>query len=363
MKHLLSVALMLVSYWVTAQTVTWTGAVDTTWSNSGNWSPATVPNPCNRIVIPSVGTNKYPSLVSNVFVDSLVLSGGNFKSNQYGVNFIYGGNGIQSNVYNTFPNGDSLQFFSRYFKAQNPNSAHSLRRSTSTCAPTFRFEINQGEKWSGDIGTPPNCGNCHNGLVKERTEMYQQGASIPFNQDVWVSYSVYIEPGDNISYGGNPDFYCMLGQWHPGDAVPSGGPSWGIELLGQGNLNLFTRGQENLTPPFSGGRPWAVDRANTTVTRGAWHHIVVRARHNKNAGQIEWWVDNDPTPVYSGTNIPIGNDHTVIGYWKFGIYRTSNAANLAVRYANVEILVDSTNSNTVNPLTLKGRIATPLSLD
>jgi hypothetical protein len=269
------------------------------------------------------------------------------------------GEKVSSGNTRVFWPGASLE---QSYKAQSANEDHNIRRATNKTAPFYRFEVRQFENWPSDIGIPPSCGNCQNGLVKERTEMYQEGASIPFNQDVWVSYSIYIEPGADITYGGNADYYCMLGQWHPGDGIPSGGPSWGIELLGQGSLNLFTRGQENLVPPFTGGRPWAVDRANITVSRGAWHNIVVRARHNKNSGQIDWWVDNNPTPVYTATNIPIGNDHTVIGYWKFGIYRTSNANTLAVRYANMEVKVDATNSNTVNSNTLKDRILNPLPL-
>lgn len=356
MKRLLIIYLFLLfGCQLSAQEITWTGAADTTWTNIGNWSPSGVPTPCNRVIIPAVATNKYPSLVSNIFVDSLVMSGGYMKTNQYGVSFVAGGNGIQPNVYTQLSNGDSLQLSSGYFKAQTPNLSYSLRKSTSTCAPTFRFEIKKGENWPGDTGTVvgnTTDGNRQNGAVKERAELYHRRTSIPMKVDVWVSYSVYIEPGDSIKYG-NTDYYCMLGQWHPGDGVPSGGPSWAIELSEIGKLNLITRGQDTLVPPFTGGQPKAVDRGDTLVTRGEWHHIVVRARHDKSFGQIDWWVDGKLIHLNQRTNIPIGNDHSAIGYWKFGIYRTTNVRDLAVRYANVEVSTTS----------LLDRVTTPLSLD
>jgi len=252
--------------------------------------------------------------------------------------------------------GTSLE---QSYKAQSPNQIYNIQRAANKTNPVYRFEIRQGENWASDS---PN--NTQNGAVKERTEMYQEGMSIPFDVDVWVAYSLYIEPGDSINYN-NTNYYCMLGQWHPGDAIPSGGPSWAIELSGLGRLNLITRGQENLVPPFTGGRPYLVDQADTTVTRGEWHDMVFRVRQNKNTltGQIDWWVDGRQIPLVDGGLAAIGNDHDVIGYWKFGIYRTSNANTLAVRYANMAVLVDPTNSNTVNPGTLKGRIDHPLPIN
>lgn len=251
--------------------------------------------------------------------------------------------------------------FEQSYKAQSPNLNHNLQRAANKTNPVYRFEIRRFENWATDSVN----NNTQNGQYKERTEMYAEGMSIPFDVDVWVSYSIYIEPGADITYGGNTNYYCMLGQWHPGDGVASGGPSWGIELLGQGNLNLFTRGQEDLVPPFTGGRPYLVDQANVNVTRGEWHNMVFRVRQNKNtlAGQIEWWLDGNPVTLVSGGAAAIGNDYSTIGYWKFGIYRTSNANTLAVRYANMAVLVDPTNSNTVNPGTLKGRIDHPLPIN
>lgn len=260
--------------------------------------------------------------------------------------------------------GNTRMILGASYKAQSANEDHNNRRATNKTTPIYRFEVNRGEYWQTDSVNKNSNNIGGTTWVKERTEMYQEGADILFNQDVWVAYSFYIEPGADISYGVNTDFYCMLGQWHPGDGVPSGGPSWAIELSGQGTLTLITRGQEDLIPPFTGGRPWAVDRGITTVTRGAWHNIVVRARHNHltNAGQIEWWVDGSPITLVGGGAAAIGNNYSKIGYWKFGIYRTSNAANLAVRYANVIVKVDPTNSNAVNSNTLKGLVSSPLPL-
>lgn len=331
-------SLLLFGWQVSAQQITWTGATNTDWTDSTNWSPKSVPNPCNRIIIPAVGTNRYPSLVSNIFVDSLVLSGGNVNTNNNLVSFIAGGNGIQSNVYTKLSSGDSTKIFGRDFKAQSPDSSHSIRQSTSTCAPTFRFEINQGENWIQDIEDENDNGLPGGRRIKERAELYLQNASITAAQDVWVSYSIYIEPGDSIKYS-NDTHYCILGQWHAGNSIQTSGPSWQISLRNQGKLTLTTRGQDTLTPPFPPGYPLPVDRASTTVSRGAWHHILTRTRFDISHGQMQWWVDGVEIPFTTGnsSDFPIGYTHSVVGYWKFGIYRTSNAKNLVVRYANVEV--------------------------
>ena len=56
MKRFLFFALVCISVSVSAQTITWTGAVDVNFNNPGNWSPAQVPLAGNDVVIPTGST-------------------------------------------------------------------------------------------------------------------------------------------------------------------------------------------------------------------------------------------------------------------------------------------------------------------
>ncbi len=54
----------------------WTGAVDTTWSNPGNWTVNGIPGPYDDVVIPAITPpNKYPKLTNDVTVKSVFIQG------------------------------------------------------------------------------------------------------------------------------------------------------------------------------------------------------------------------------------------------------------------------------------------------
>lgn len=53
---------------------TWTGAIDTNWDVSGNWSPAAVPLICDTVYI-STGLTNYPEANANITIHGLIMEG------------------------------------------------------------------------------------------------------------------------------------------------------------------------------------------------------------------------------------------------------------------------------------------------
>ncbi|WP_439582983.1 heparin lyase I family protein [Dyadobacter bucti] len=224
--------------------------------------------------------------------------------------------------------------FEQVWKAQSAGEPWSIAKTSSTAptTPGFRFEVRPGDVW------PTDETNIQNGQQKERSEVYQNGVTLPYDQDIWTIISVKIEPGADIYYGNprNADYNCFLLQWH--QKRLGGGPSWGIDLVGQGELRFTTRGQQNAPDEGLPSLPAQV-RGTATVPRGVWFSIVVRARHNKNTGQFQAWVNE--TEVCNVSNIPLGYNDDAIGYQKFGIYRTAHSTGykvpLAVQFQNPKV--------------------------
>lgn len=246
------------------------------------------------------------------------------------------------------------------YQVHSPGETWNINKATNRTAPTLRFEVRKGDNWPSDLppeGEPISAGNDQNGQIKERAELYAKNSGgLEFGKDIWLSYSIKIGGGPDITYT-NTDYRCIVGQWH--QTAPSGGPPFCIEISGQNVLTFVTKGLD------ANGE--TVDQDTAHISRDEWHHIVIRARFSKtaNTAQLQWWVDkreiinnNALTMGYSGDATP--------GYWKFGIYRTpfavNNLQNLVVEYANMELLMDPSNSNTVNSGTLKGRIDNKLPL-
>jgi len=333
------------------KTVTWTGAEDNNWNNGKNWSPNGVPNPCNQVIIPVVPSKRYPVLQSNIFVDNLALQGGNLNTNQFNINYIKGNKGIQGIYYEAVAS-KTRTINDISYTVQTPGKEYSVSRSVSTCAPVYRFEIHPEDHWPSDLpdpNKPGDKGNEQNRQTKERVELSQVNQKISFDQDttIWISYSIFIEPGKDIVYR-NAAYYCDLGQWHHSGS--SGGPPWNFSLRGQDLLTLETRGHANV---YSNGTLVPEERKTAVVTRGKWHNFVIRTRHSKGkTGLIEWWLDGKIQCSVSG--IGIGYDEKNIGYWKFGIYRTAankeDRTDLAVRYANMEVSGNSLFSRVASPL-------------
>lgn len=276
---------------------------------------------------------------------------------------------------------------------------YAATRASNRHGSYMRFEVRPGDQWPGDQPDPdpvtgirptPTAANSNyqNGQVKERSEVYQDNVNMPYDKDIWCSYSMYIEPGDAnnimdpIVYNNLNDFVCYVGQWH---GTGDGGPTWGFALNEYGRIRLMTRGYGTVNTT---GNPPSVPGnyvATATVQRGKWNHFVVRVRHNGSVtgdktldtdgktwlggtrkGQIEWWLNG--VKQYENNAIAIGYNDTYSGYWKFGIYRTaassainpetgrSSKVTTAIRYANMKFIVDDLNNGVK---TLRDKILNP----
>jgi|GEM_PF-3207306 len=64
---------------------TWTGALNSSWNNAANWSPATVPGPVSQVVINLSAIPHQPILAGNVHIAGLDLYAGQLDMNGYQV--------------------------------------------------------------------------------------------------------------------------------------------------------------------------------------------------------------------------------------------------------------------------------------
>ncbi|WP_138481446.1 phage head spike fiber domain-containing protein [Dyadobacter bucti] len=239
------------------------------------------------------------------------------------------------------PTQTPVTIFDELYISQTPNKDWSLRQAVNKTSPTFRFQVNPGEKWSGDAKNPK---------ARERCEVYKKSSSLPFNEDVWMAYSLRIEPGQPQIL--SPSDWCYLGQMHatedPGEM--STGPVLGFRLEGLDSIKVYTAA--NLENPIK-TEPKYILRGSGVFTRGVWHNVVVRMRFSPTNGQLQWWQNGVELLNISG--VGMGYVDAKGPYWKFGIYRCSNVSipTLAVEYSNMELVTGQS---------LLSRVKTPLPI-
>ncbi|WP_138481436.1 phage head spike fiber domain-containing protein [Dyadobacter bucti] len=223
------------------------------------------------------------------------------------------------------------------FMAQTPNKSWSLQQAQNKNSPIFRFQVNSGDKWSGDVGNVKD---------KERCEFYMKNADLPFDKDVWLSYAIKIAPGSILNL--LPVEWCYLGQMHATEdkGEMSTGPVLGFRLEGSDTISAYTA--SSLENPIKTA-PKYIFRGSSKFARGVWHKVVVRMRFSPTKGQLQWWQNGKE--IINISNIGMGYVDRLGPYWKFGIYRSAVSPTLTVEYANMEVEYNSS---------LFSRVAQPL---
>ncbi|KAA6440326.1 hypothetical protein FEM33_06895 [Dyadobacter flavalbus] len=232
--------------------------------------------------------------------------------------------------------GTLITFFERMYNAQHANKRWSLLKAINKSSPIYRFEVKSGDVWYGDI----------NNQNRERSEFYMKNSDLPFDQDIWLSFSMRIAEGDALNLA--PTEFCYIGQFHasPDEHDVPSPPILALRLDGLDTVNVFTCSTPNNPHRQS---PKSVLRGSSQFTRGVWHKIVMRTRFSTTRGQLQWWKNGEEVIDLSG--IEIGYPDRIGPYWKFGIYRSPMPQTLTIEYANMELSYDNS---------LRSRIAQPL---
>lgn len=239
-----------------------------------------------------------------------------------------------------------------YGKAADANKKYPVQHMHNGALQ--RFEVR-----SGDYGFS---GDQANGNERAELGTYRPGATsgecgplYQFGVDFWLSFAFLIEPGADILSA--PNGCC--GQIHectdPADTAGLSPPL--LFNIGTGTDPIAwecrTRFDKNAATTSPNWMTYDV-RWSTTLARGAWMNAVCRCKPGFNDdAEIQLWTDGVERINVAGTNI--GFNHSLgagFGYWQYGIYRTSSANTLAVRYANMEQGLTS----------LLGRVASPLAI-
>lgn len=171
----------------------------------------------------------------------------------------------------------------------------------------------------------------------------------PYGVDMWQAWSVKLEP--------RPPFmgdFCILGQWHATEDNPETAParvaddSWypvaGFTLgrvqdsLGD-VLQYFTRYSSAERQPQGTSNLINYNVSDGPLTRGVWHHIVVRINfaYTGNTGSLQVWLNGQEKVNVSGVNI--GYNDLKGPHFNWGIYRgyrDSDPYPEIIYYANME---------------------------
>jgi hypothetical protein len=232
--------------------------------------------------------------------------------------------------------GILLSIFDKTYMTQTPNKQWSLQKAINKTAPLYRAQVSAGEIWTGD----------YTNHYRERSEFYMKNEELPYDQDVWLSYAIRIEPGEALNPG--PSEFCYLGQFHASEDEGdiSSPPVLGFRLDGTDTLKAYTC-STTVTPHTVS--PKSILRGSSQLTRGIWHKIVMRIRFSPTNGQFQWWKDG--VELVNISNIGIGYPDATGPYWKFGVYRTPMPQMMAVEYANMEVQYSTS---------LESRITDPL---
>ncbi|KAA6432632.1 hypothetical protein FEM33_23190 [Dyadobacter flavalbus] len=232
--------------------------------------------------------------------------------------------------------GTILSMFDKSYMTQTANKEWSLQKAMNKTSPLYRAVVNAGEVWSGD----------YTNKYRERSEFYMKGAQMPYDQDVWLSFAIKIEPGEALTL--EPSDFCYLGQFHASEDEGdiSSPPVLGFRLEGLDTFKAFTC-STTVTPHTVS--PKSFLRGTSQFTRGIWHKNVMRIRFSPTNGQFQWWKDG--VELVNISNIGIGYPDETGPYWKFGIYRSPMPQTVAVEYANMEVQFNtSLESRITNPL-------------
>ena len=225
----------------------------------------------------------------------------------------------------------AVSVMGRSYRTNSPDQSYNLTRDRSF--ELYRFEIRAGERWSGDA-------------ISERSEL---GAldTWPMEQDIWLSYSVMVEPGPPVSSN-----FLVIGQFHntpdAGEYSPS--PPFEVNISSATQaLEIRTRGSaEN---PLTSNPVATIHYIDPDFSRGKWYDFVVRFRSSyAGNGQLQVWRDG--LQIINASGLVNGYNDAVGPYLKFGAYRgpTANGETFAVQYANVEVGLSSLLSRVSRPL-------------
>ena len=195
---------------------------------------------------------------------------------------------------------------------------------------------------------------------------------------MWTAYSIYLDPittsltpfkgQDSTQSSG----WSVFGQWHEGNNISSGSPSYSMTLThaNNGTSGPFIEGLSVAhTYDTNGTDTGGVNSVNTVdyqvgansipFDRGHWHSVVIEFQENQaNAGILAEWIDGHQIVNLTGINIGYAADSTG-SYLKFGMYggplsyvSPAPISNFKVKYANPE--------SCASPCSLLSRVTNPL---
>lgn len=205
----------------------------------------------------------------------------------------------------------------------------------------YRFEVGPGERSVEDIAA---------GRTNGRAEVFRidrtgYTRAVPFDTDVWSSYSMLIEdePLERA--------FHILGQWHGTDDASDAAmsPLLHLNLTPTGEMQIVTRSYPNATTASASDGSTTIPYREQNYPKGIWVNWVFKVRFAKTGnGFVQAWRNG--VEVLNQT-MPIGSNDTVGPYWQFGAYVAPSDTNrFAVQYANVEAGTTSLAARVSDPL-------------
>jgi hypothetical protein len=213
----------------------------------------------------------------------------------------------------------------RSFTTQSPNKPHSI-----VLTDQFdRFELRQGDEWSGDkAGT------------KNRAELSNDTEKVPWDTDIWLSFAVRLPAAAVLKSSAGDG--TLINQF-----VPAGGTNDLCFRIHSGSP------EELVISSRSNPLSQVVFYTGPGLERDVWEHFVVKVRFvQDNTGTLDVWRNG--VHIVNLTGLVIGNPQGAPGptgpYLKYGLYRNASTEHTMIDYANLELGTTDLSARIASPL-------------
>jgi hypothetical protein len=223
------------------------------------------------------------------------------------------------------------------YNHMSPGKSYSLQNAVNRQSNVYRFELRYHDFYATETD-------------RERSEL-QSLTTIPFGQDVWASFALFIPSGQAPA----PGQWMVLGQFHQSEDstdIPGVSPPF-AQYFDGGVFSIQTIGTgTNPTTPVGLDAFAKTQYSDANFPRDRWVRIVHKLRFGQNGiGSIQTWIDG--AQVVNAPTTPLGFNDAAGPYFKFGVYRKISATDpttFSVSYANVEVGTTDLSARISSPL-------------
>ncbi|MET3158134.1 hypothetical protein ABIF34_005159 [Bradyrhizobium japonicum] len=214
---------------------------------------------------------------------------------------------------------------------------------TSPDSQTLRFEVHQGDNWTGGgDSSHVDRSEIQNDSASVGTSW---GAVIPAGTPIGMDYQLMVEAngpnGSFVNTQNSSNGWFIVGQMHNDDIASGVGtsPPFAIQMDGD-HLQIVARYVQPGGNPSNSSSDLHLMTLWTDpnpIQTGVYNDIRIQANvSNSGGGYLDVWINGKQVVNYQG---PLGYGQGT--YWEYGIYRSTASETAAVDYRNMTLVTGS----------------------